>query len=97
MLIAFRSKAGAEVLMLWPHADAVLRALGREPAHQGIFRGEQVMQALDAWQAFQEDPPQPASDEEPDVPTAVHQRAWPVVDLLQRAAQRGVDVTWQPL
>jgi hypothetical protein len=101
MLIAFRSKAGAEVLMLWPHAEAVLQALGREPATQGIFRGEQLAQALAAWRAVEDAPAESGSGDKPEdvpePPTALRQRAWPVVDLLTRAAQHGADVTWQAL
>lgn len=33
----FQSKASADVLMMGPDGDAVLRALGREPAPQGII------------------------------------------------------------
>lgn len=102
MLTVFRSKSGADVLMLWPHAEAVLQALGREPAHQGIFSGAQVAQALQAWAQW--DATQAASSQEasdPDQPQealspALRQRAWPVCELLRAAESQGHDVIWQP-
>ena len=101
MLIAFKSKAGADVLMLWSHAEPVLRALGRDPALQGVFRGAQLNDALTAWQTHAGAAHGPtdadeASDDEPQS-TGLRQRAWPVLDLLEKAARLGHDVTWQPL
>ena len=37
MLYRFKSKAGADVVMLADSGEAVLRLLGREPAPQGIL------------------------------------------------------------
>lgn len=102
MLTVFRSKSGADVLMLWPHAEVVLQALGREPAHQGIFSGAQVPQALQAWahwEAAQAAPDQDVADpDQPEeaLPPALRQRAWPVCELLRAAQQQGHDVIWQP-
>lgn len=100
MLLAFRSKAGADVLMLSQHADPVLRALGREPAPQGIFLAEQIDAALASLEAALA--PAPVDDgavTDPEAPAAVElrQRAWPLRDLLQRARAKGHPVTWQPL
>ena len=101
MLIAFKSKAGADVLMLWSHPEPVLRALGRDPAPQGVFRGAQLNDALTAWQAHMAAPEGSTADQETiedqAQPTALRQRAWPVLDLLTQAARLGRDVTWQPL
>lgn len=100
MLLAFRSKAGADVLMLSQHAEPVLRALGREPASQGIFLPEQIDTALAALDAALA-PPAADSDREVDaeaiVPVELRQRSWPLRDLLQRARSKGQPVTWQPL
>jgi hypothetical protein len=101
VLIAFRSKAGAEVLMLWTHAEAVLRALGREPSPQGVFRGPQLEAALQAWaqhpaeseRPAQADPDLPQSELK-EVPPLLAQRAWPVCELLRRALLKQCDVTW---
>lgn len=101
----FRSKAGAEVLMLDAHADAVLRALGREPAPQGVFRGAEALRdALihlqDVLALPTEEAAQPDEDDPPCAPTpGFAQRAWPVQQLLQQAlaAQPAADVTWASL
>lgn len=93
----FRSKAGADVLMLDAPADAVLQALGREPAADGIFLPEQIPAALAAFAAFLAPPP-PTADAEPeecvDPPPGLSQRAWPLLELLRAAARRGHAVTW---
>ncbi len=95
----FRSKAGADVLMLGRHADLVLRALGREPAPEGIFLAEQIEAALAAFAARQPDAletgesdgeGEPPREDEPDLA----RRAWPLLDLLLRAQRAGQPVTW---
>ncbi len=106
MLTVFRSKAGADVLMLWPHAEAVLLALGRESSPEGVFRGVQRLQALQAWAQWVDreanharSPADEADDETaPEAPTsspALQQRAWPVCELLRRAEAQDHDVVWQ--
>jgi hypothetical protein len=93
-MIHFRSKAGAEVLMLQAHAEAVLQALGREPAPQGIFLPEQVDAALAAFALAQQAPADEAevADEEPS--PDLGRRAWPLLELLRSARQKAVPVTW---
>lgn len=99
-MIRFQSKAGADVLMLDRHAQAVLGALGREPAAQGIFLPEQIEAAL---QAFATRPAEPArasvDDEEElderDIPDLAR-RAWPVLELLRRALAEQHPVLWMP-
>lgn len=57
MLYRFKSKAGADVVMLAESGDAVLRLLGREPAPQGILEAAALpglMQALEAGVAADE-------------------------------------------
>jgi Domain of unknown function (DUF1840) len=94
-VIRFHSKAGADVLMLQPHADAVLRALGREPAPQGIFEAASIPEALAAFAARTPDLP-PTDDEAAateDVPD-LGRRAWPLLQLLRRARDASVVLTW---
>ena len=45
-MLRFHSKAGADILMLQGDGEAVLRALGREPAPQGIFEPGQISELL---------------------------------------------------
>ncbi len=98
MLIVFRSKAGADVLMLGAQAQEVLRALGREPADQGIFRGDQIPEALRHLAATLTGQSEAPEAEEDDAPQrlGLQARAWPVRSLLAAAQALGADVTWSP-
>ncbi len=94
----FRSKAGADVLMLNAHADAVLPLLGREAAPEGIFLNEQIASALEAFEAFQVPPASPEIEQEEGVEDQpdLLRRAWPLLDLLRRALAQGHSVSWIP-
>jgi Domain of unknown function (DUF1840) len=93
-VIRFQSKAGADVLMLQAHADAVLRALGREPAAQGIFEPQAMGAALAAFDARLPDPPPEGDAEQADDLPDLARRAWPLLQLLRRAQANWVVVTW---
>ncbi|MBI3346808.1 MAG: DUF1840 domain-containing protein [Burkholderiales bacterium] len=105
MLYRFKSKAGADVVMLGDSGDAVLRLLGREPAPQGILEAAALpglIQALEAGVAADEAQFQRAvdaakADGQP-VPrrqgVSLRQRAWPLHELMQRSQREGVDVVW---
>ncbi|MBH9579463.1 DUF1840 domain-containing protein [Inhella proteolytica] len=105
-MLRFHSKAGADVLMLGAHADLVLRALGREPAPQGIFLPEQIAAALHRLDRAEQLPVSlPVPGAEPDEGEAndglpdpqLRQRAWPLRELLQRAAHKDCPVLWETL
>ena len=51
MIYRFKSRATGDLLMLEPHGDALLRALGREPAARGIIEAAAIPAALAALQA----------------------------------------------
>ncbi|MEN9416586.1 MAG: hypothetical protein RI988_206 [Pseudomonadota bacterium] len=48
MLYRFKTRAAGDVLMLGPHGDALLRAIGREPAGRGIIEPAAMPAALEA-------------------------------------------------
>jgi hypothetical protein len=105
MLYRFKSKAGADVVMLGESGDAVLRLMGREPAPQGILEAADLpglIQALEAGVAEDEARFQRAIDAakaagEP-VPrrqgVSLRQRAWPLHELMQRSLKEKADVVW---
>jgi hypothetical protein len=105
MLYRFKSKAGADVIMMADSAEAVLRLMGREPAPQGIFELAALaglVQALEAGVAADEAQFQRAVDEaraagQP-VPrrqgVSLRQRAWPLHELMQRSLKEKTDVVW---
>ncbi|MDR7273106.1 hypothetical protein J2X20_005791 [Pelomonas saccharophila] len=105
MLYRFKSKAGADVIMMAESADAVLRLMGREPAPQGIFELAALpglIQALEAGVAADEAQFQRAVDEAKAAGQAVprrqgvslRQRAWPLHELMQRSLKEKTDVVW---
>lgn len=104
-MLRFHSKAGADVLMLDAHAGPVLQALGRKPAPAGIFLPEQIavaLQQLDSAEHRNEPERQQAEPvlepEERETPEPrLRQRAWPLRELLLRAAQAGQAVVWETL
>ena len=105
MIYKFKSKAGADVLMMGPQGDQVLRSLGREPAAQGIFLGAQLQESIGALErAVAEDEAEfarlqaeakaagePAPRREG---VSLRQRAWPLVELMRHALNAGEDVIW---
>ncbi len=105
MLYRFKSKAGADVIMMADSADAVLRLMGRESAPQGILEAASLpglVQALEAGVAADDDQFQRAVDDAKAAGEAVprrqgvslRQRAWPLRELMQRSAKEGADVVW---
>ena len=105
MLYRFKSKAGADVIMMADSADAVLRLMGREPAPQGILEQAALpglIQALEAGVAADEAQFQRSVDEAKAAGEAVprrqgvslRQRAWPLHELMQRSLKEGADVVW---
>jgi len=105
MLYRFKSKAGADVVMLADSGDAVLRLMGREPASQGILEAAALpglIQALEAGVAADEaqfksavDAAKAAGEPEPRRQgVTLRQRAWPLHELMQRSLKEDADVVW---
>lgn len=112
MLIVFRSKAAADVLMLSQHALPVMQAAGKAEGEtvpeRGIFTVEQLDAAVSSLEkaiAASEDPPE--HDEEtlasrPELghpmakPVGLRQRAYPLLEMLRASRQKGVEVMWEP-
>jgi hypothetical protein len=109
MLISFRSKAGAEILMLSDHAAPLLRAAGKSLPdafpERGVFTPEQLPQAIAGIEkavALAAHHPED-QEKDPDA-TPVHsgarsvglqQRAYPLLDMMKKALAKGVNVTWE--
>jgi hypothetical protein len=95
MLYKFKSKAAAELIMLGPNGDQLLRLLGREPSPKGIIEPRDMNQAIaDLQQAIatdeagRADPPQPANK------VSLRQRLWPMIEMLKRAQAAGEPIVW---
>ena len=105
MLYKFRSKAAADVIMMGPAGDQLLRLLGREPSASGIFQAEQLPSAIaDLERAVAEDEAEfarlqmEAEERGEPIPQrqgiSLRQRAWPVLELMRRSLAARQDVVW---
>ena len=103
MLYKFKSQAAADVIMMQPHGDKVLAALGREPSERGVIQVAAMQDAIDALQqamkasheklAAHKDEEQEDDDEHyDDIP--FHVRAEPFLNLLKLSLAEGKDVVW---
>jgi hypothetical protein len=105
MIYKFKSKASGDIIMMGPTGDALLRAIGREPAAKGIIEPAAMAAALQGIeQAVAADEAARAEAEReaaargerlaPREGVALRQRLWPMVDMLQRAAAADEPVVW---
>lgn len=105
MSYRFQSKATGDVLMLDADADRVLRAMGLIPAAQGILPPAAMPAAIDAIEAaIARDESQVAptqavaasadsdASDHPDI--SLHQRAWPLLEMMRRAHAEGEAIVW---
>lgn len=105
MIYKFRSKASGDVIMLAPTGDRVLAAIGRQPAPKGIFEVddmpaiiaaiESAIVADDAARAARRsDGDDGGTPVGPDGGISLRQRAWPLIEMLQRCHAAREPVVW---
>ncbi|MCA0324573.1 MAG: DUF1840 domain-containing protein [Proteobacteria bacterium] len=108
MLYKFKSQVAAEVIMLQPSAEELLKLIGKAPGAQGIITAAQAPAAIAALQAAiqqreaqgqgQAASVENGKEEEQsravDEPISLRQRAAPFIDLLERSTAAGKDVVW---
>lgn len=105
VLYKFKSKAGADVIMMQPNGDQALQALGREPSAQGIFQAadlpaliQRAEAAITEEQAVHERAAADAQAEgrtpPPKPEVQLRQRLWPLLELMRAAAAKNTDVVW---
>ncbi len=100
MLVKFDSDVGS-VTMFGEIATSLLKAMGHSGTIPGAILAKDIPSALSALQSAVGSAPAAAEskqdegsdDGEPNV--SLRQRALPLIDLLTRAAARGVDVMWK--
>jgi len=99
MLVKFDSDAGS-MIMFGDVAVALIKLTGHSGTVPGALRADGVAAALGALQrglATAKMPP-PArdkdDDEDKEPPVSLRQRAFPLIELLGRAAAGGHDVIW---
>lgn len=105
MLVQFNSSETAEVLMFAETAKMLLDLIGKETTARGTFTPAEMLPAAQALrQAVQEAGQAPEDDEEEEEKgkkkqprVGLGQRAWPLIDMLERTAKAGKDahITWE--
>ncbi len=104
MLITFKSKAAADVLMYEVHAKPLLDILHKELG-RGVLTPEEVPAAIDSLEAhIAGDQAQASSEPENDYPdepihpsqvtVALSARAFPLLEMLRAARKSGAGVMW---
>jgi len=103
MLITFKSKATADIPMYAENAKMLLSIVGKafepESAPRGIITAAEAPDALAKLKAAAEASrrnDRRTHDEEPGqaISVGLAQRAFPLIDMLDRAAKDGRDVVW---
>jgi hypothetical protein len=108
MLVTFSSKAGADILMLAPHAKPLLTLIGKVDDQDLLTRGvvmpEHLQEAISRLEHAIAAEPKQGIDEDQDsdhpkdaltIPVGLRQRAFPLLDLLKRAKELNVPVMWE--
>ena len=97
MLVRFISSETGEILMFAEAARSLLQALGKETTAKGAFLPDEMLAAAQTLRdaVSRAEAPPPVDDErdadgkkkEPVI--ALGQRAWPLIDMLERTANGG--------
>ena len=105
MIYKFKTKAAGDLIMLGPNGDAMLRALGREPAAQGIIEPAAMDAAIAALEAAIADDEAARAQAErearsegrtlpPREGVAPRQRLWPMIEMMRRCQAADKPVVW---
>jgi hypothetical protein len=100
MLVRFRSDAG-DLIMFGDVAVKLLRMMGQSGDVPGAILATDIPAAVERLQVAiggQQDTPQRSTEstrDEREPPVSLRQRAFPLIELLQRAIRKKVDVIWQ--
>jgi hypothetical protein len=100
----FKSKADADLIMMAPVGDQILRIIGREPAATGIIEVAALPQAIRALEEaiaaaeLAKRDTERADDDDDDGRGAdavgLQQRAWPMLELMRRSLAERADIVW---
>lgn len=106
MLVKFISSETGEMVMMAETARPLLKAMGKECSARGVITKGEMLLAVEALQRFlaaragQE--PQLSEEEEAEIPAmarpvGMQQRAWPLINMLNRTAQakREGHILWE--
>ena len=105
MLYKFRSKAGADIIMMGPNGDEILRLIDKEVTPKGIIEPDAMPaaiaaleQAVAAEEAARAQAEAEAAAEGKTLPpregVSLRQRVWPLAETMKRAHRQGHDLVW---
>ncbi len=103
MLVTFRTDAYPNITMFGDVAVRLLKMMGHSGTVPSAILAEDVPDALQRLKAaIAEQGAQPADtqadaeqeNEQGEIPVSLGQRAFPLIELLEAAAEQGSDVTW---
>lgn len=105
MLVRFISSETGEILMFAEVAKNLLQAIGKETTAHGAFLPDEMLSAAQALRdAVSRSAAPPPDDDERDAEgkkkepvVAFGQRAWPLIDMLERTAKGGAraNIVWE--
>lgn len=99
VIYKFKSKASGDVIMLGALGDRLLTLMGKEPAAKGIIDPTTYPAAIAALQtAIAEEERERTQAAEEDTASApsisLRQRAWPLIDMMQRCQAAQEPIVW---
>lgn len=105
MIVTFVSSETGEVLMFAEVAKVLLDAIGKEATARGTFTPAEMLPAAEALKAAVREAAANAPAEEDEAeekprkprPVSLRQRAWPLIDMLERTAKSGpkAHIIWE--
>ena len=97
MLITFKSKAHADVVMLGDVARELIRLMGKSDALPSAVAPDDIPRALARLEAGLAERAQPVAEDdgEEDDKVQIHTRALPLIDMLKAARSADVPVMWE--
>jgi hypothetical protein len=102
MHYVFKSKADADLLMMAPSADQILRIIGHEPSPKGIVEVAALPEAIAAIEIAISAEIASTADAEGDSDDAsrgdghvsLRRRAWPMLEMMKRSLAERADIVW---
>ncbi|MDQ2734135.1 MAG: DUF1840 domain-containing protein [Pseudomonadota bacterium] len=103
MHYVFKSKADANLIMMSSVGDQLLRIVGKEPAVKGIIELAAIpaaMRAIELAIAAEDESTRQAKEQRDEddstvsVRVGLHQRAWPMLEMMKRSLAERCDIVW---
>lgn len=110
MTFKFKSQATGDLVMVQAHADALLRLIGKSATSSGVLVPEDMAAALlvfkslsdDAQRGSPENKQEGAADDKASPPedsfadeaVSLRKRAWPLIQMIEKAHAAGKPIVW---